>query len=145
MGQWIPTLRKKREPKWLSWRVVLKISSLLWGRAAFFFIIMFRKKKAAPLKREPFSKTALWAVIALQGSCYGSPGETFHLIKKGFNAFFYKNHEKGHHFSKRFPKGTSQCIHSNMSSELADCICRAIYFQNIFLGSFHYIPLAWGV
>ncbi len=27
---------KKREPKWLSWRVILKIGSLLWGRATFF-------------------------------------------------------------------------------------------------------------
>ena len=28
-------LRKKREPKWLSWRVIFKIGSLLWRRAVF--------------------------------------------------------------------------------------------------------------
>ena len=27
------TLRKKKEPKWLSWRVILKFGSLLWKRA----------------------------------------------------------------------------------------------------------------
>ncbi len=35
---------KKREPTWLSWRVILKIGSLLWRRAVFFFIIMFGTK-----------------------------------------------------------------------------------------------------
>ena len=40
---WKGSTEKKREPKWLSWRVILKIGSLLWGRATFFFIIMFTK------------------------------------------------------------------------------------------------------
>ncbi len=48
---------KKREPKWLTWRVILKISSLFVGKGHFFFIIMFRKMKVLPLKRELFSKT----------------------------------------------------------------------------------------
>ena len=69
------------------------------GEPLFFFIIMFRKMKALPVKREQFSKTSRFSVkkgckwfsfwkkragIAPQESCYGSPGEPFHLIKKGW-------------------------------------------------------------
>ncbi len=48
------TEKKKREPKRLSWRVILKIGSLLSG----FQTWLLREKTAPPSEVAPFSKTA---------------------------------------------------------------------------------------
>ena len=84
------TLRKKREPKWLSWKVIFKIGSLLWGRATFFLHNhVYKNESSTPEKRavfqngspgEPFSKKRLETVLFLKKeSCYSSPRELLRL------------------------------------------------------------------